>query len=299
MQSLKSRYYFLTVKQQLLSWNRLGIVERRIAYEEAAIARKNFAKQVDLAPFLLEELSGEWIKPWEKKNKGIIIYLHGGAYALGSALSHRAIGSHLAVAAGCDVLMLNYRLAPEHPYPAALEDVVNTFNWLKSNMPTRPVAIAGDSAGGGLALAATIKMRGKFSITPVALGLFSPWTDLALTNPSHQSNAKFDPYFPNSERLMGAAHSYAGDGSLFNPLISPQYANFKSFPPMLIHVGDTEALLDDSKLLHQQATSMAVNCELKIWPQMWHVWQYFAGKMPEATKSVHEMGLFLQKNLQS
>jgi epsilon-lactone hydrolase len=293
MQSQQSSYYYQMVKDQLVLWNGMNIEQRRNSYEEVALKRDNFSKEVEVEPVQLGQVSGEWLIPHHQKSDGIIIHLHGGAFAVGNALTYRAIGSHLAEHAKCKVLMLNYSLCPEHPFPAALMDVVNTFTLLKEQDGQQKIALSGDSAGGNLAITATLYLQQHQLPIPDALGLMSPWTDLTMTNTTHQTKAHIDPYFPNSERLIAFAKIYAHNKDLKDPLISPQYASFANFPPVMTHVGEFEALLDDAEKFHQKAIADGVSSQLEIYPSMWHVWQHFVGLMPEATQSIQTMGHFL------
>lgn len=295
MQSLRSRYHYYRVKRQLAQMKTLTFEQRRLAYDQLALDRGNFAKEVVIERKNFGIYAGDMIQPKEHKNRGIIIYLHGGVYALGSALSHRAVGTHLAKESGSDVFMFDYPLAPERPYPAALYDTVGLYRHLQYTYGDRPIAFAGDSAGAGLAISASLVLRDANDVMPVALGLLSPWTDLTHSNPSHQTKGALDPFFSDPKRLVAAAKTYAGDHSLSDPLISAQFANLKDLPPMLIQVGDYEALLDDAIVLHRRALEAGVEAQIQIWPKMWHVWQLLTGMMPEATKATKDLGQFLNQ----
>jgi acetyl esterase/lipase len=297
MPSHLSSYYYQITKDQLLLWNTMTLEERRRSYEEISLKRANFSREVEVEITKLGRVTGEWLIPHQLQSDGIIIHLHGGAFAVGNALTHRAIGTHLAKHAGCKVLTLNYRLCPEHPFPAALTDVVETYQILKERHPNQAIALSGDSAGGNLAITATLHLQQHQQVLPNALGLICPWTDLKISNPSHQTNAAVDPYFPNSERLIASAISYGGQEELTNPLISPQYAKITSFPPVMTHGGEFEALQDDAALFHQKLIDAGIESHLEIYPAMWHVWQHFAGLLPEATDSIEKMALFLKSKL--
>jgi acetyl esterase/lipase len=167
---------------------------------------------------------------------------------------------------------------------------------LKSH-PGRPIAVTGDSAGGGLSVALALRIRDAGVNPPVALALLSPWTDLTLSNATHIALAKVDPFFPNKEPLTKAAQAYAMGQDLSNPFISPQNARFANFPPTLIHVGALEALLDDSRVLAQKISAEGASGKLKVFPGMWHVWQVFGGLFKEADQSLYELGEFLKARL--
>ncbi|BDW11583.1 hydrolase [Polynucleobacter sp. SHI8] len=297
MPSHLSSYYYQITKDQLVLWNAMTLEERRRSYEEISVKRANFSPEVEVEITKIGRVTGEWLIPHELRSDGIIIHLHGGAFAVGNALTHRAIGTHLAMHAGCKVLMLNYRLCPEHPYPAALTDVVETFRILKDRNPNQAIALSGDSAGGNLAITATLQLQQQQQVLPNALGLMCPWTDLKMSNASHQTKATVDPYFPNSERLIASAKTYGGQENLTEPLISPQYAKINAFPPAMTHVGEFEALHDDGALFHQKLIDAQLESHFEVFPSMWHVWQHFAGLLPEATDSVEKIALFLKSKL--
>jgi len=240
-------------------------------------------------------LQGEWHRPANAEKSSILMYLHGGAYVLGSFRTHRSLGASLARASGFSTFVANYRLAPEDPFPAAVDDAVSAYMALKDEFPKASIAIAGDSAGGGLSLALAISLKERGLPAPVAMALLSPWTDLSLSNATHATKAKVDPFFPNTSVLRGAARAYAGGNSLTHPLISPQFANLQGLPPTLIHVGELETLLDDSLLIAQRLHAAGVNVIVHVFPRMWHVWQAFAGHFREADESINEIGEFLKR----
>jgi epsilon-lactone hydrolase len=298
MPSHLSKYYYQITKDQLLLWNSMTLEERRNSYEEIALQRANFSRQVEVEITKVGRATGEWLIPHQKQSDGIIIHLHGGAFAVGNALTHRAIGSHLAEFSGCRVLMLNYSLCPEHHFPDALQDVFQAVTALRQNNPKQKIALSGDSAGGNLAVTTSLYLQQQQLALPNALGLMCPWTDLSISNATHQTKASVDPYFPNSERLIASAKTYAADHPLDHALISPQFASFSDFPPVMIHAGEYEALLDDATILHQQLKNAGNQSHLEIYPEMWHVWQHFVGLLPVATQSVEHMANFLKEHLQ-
>jgi hypothetical protein len=296
MPSTLTPHYYQMIKNQIALWNTMSLEERRLSYAAVSIERDNFSREVDITKAELGKHSGEWITPHQLASSGIIIHLHGGAFAVGNAISHRAIGTHLAQNSGCKVLMLDYPLCPENPYPAALMDVVEVFQLLKKG--EQNIALSGDSAGGNLAITASLYLEQHQLPLPNAIGLMSPWTDLTLSNASHQSKASVDPYFPNSERLIGAANTYAGSTPKNDALISPQFAKIKSFPPTMTHVGELEVLIEDAQLWHKKLQAAQIESHLEVYPMMWHVWQHFVGLLPEATQSIEQIAQFLKVHLQ-
>lgn len=299
MQSLKSRLLYHVVKYQLarLARRNLSLPDYRLARDAAATRLFRMPAGVKVEATEIGACHGEWLRPAMQDGEGIVLYLHGGAYTGGSCITHRALAARLACASRHSVFNLAYRLAPEHPFPAALDDALAVFKGLQMANPGNVIALAGDSAGAGLALALAISLRDQALAPAAALALMSPWTDLALTSPTHVTKAAVDPYFPTSERLRLAAHHYAGDESLRHPMVSPHYADLHDLPPSLIHVGDLEALLDDSLILAQGMKAAGGAVTLKVFPGMWHVWQTLGGRMREADQSIEQLGAFLRAHL--
>lgn len=300
MPSLKSRLLYYVVKRQLtkLRGKNLPLPEFRLAREVAATNLRNMPKRIKVETTHIGGCHAERLRPDNVTSPNVVLYLHGGAYTTGSCITHRALAARLALASGCATLVIDYRLAPEHPFPAGLDDALAVYEALRSN-GTVQIALAGDSAGAGLALALVLRLRELGLPMPRALALMSPWTDLALTSETHQTKASVDPYFPNTDRIAGSARVYAGDQPLNHPLVSPYYADLHGLPPMLVHVGELETLINDSIWLVERVTSAGGVAQLKRWPGMWHVWQALGGKMREADESIAELGKFLQQALQS
>jgi len=299
MPSLKSRLFYHLVKHQLakLARRNLALPEYRLAREAAAVRLFKMPLGVTVEALALDACRGEFLHPELQQGPGLVLYLHGGAYTGGSCITHRAVAARLAVATRHRVFNLAYRLAPEHPFPAALDDALAAYHGLRSSCPGVPIALAGDSAGAGLAVALAVSLREQSKTAPVALALMSPWTDLALAHETHSSKAAIDPYFPNRERLSAAARHYVGSTALTHPLVSPHYAPLHQLPPALIHVGDREALLDDSLQLARQMNDQGSSAQVKVFEGMWHVWQMLGGRMAEADQSVQELGVFLEQHL--
>lgn len=299
MQSIKSHIYYVLTKRAIAKFRRLNlpIQEGRLARERQSERLFKAPTGLVIEPCTIAGVAGEWLRPGAGDNTGIVLYLHGGAYVFGSVVTHRAIAAGLAVASQLPVLVINYRLAPEHPFPAALDDALMVYQALLQAHPGAPIAFAGDSAGGGLALALAMKIRDERLQAPVALALLSPWTDLTLSNPTHQEKAAVDPYFPNSALLKGAAQAYAAATPLDHPHLSPQFADLSRLPASLIHVGEAEALLDDSRLLAQRMVNQGSPATLKIYPGMWHVWQTLVGRFREADESITALGNFLRQQI--
>jgi len=239
-------------------------------------------------------LRGEWLTP-EKPSGITILYLHGGGYYFCSPATHRGIVFPLARRSGARTFSLDYRLTPEHPFPAALDDAVAAYRRLLADgvSPERLV-IAGDSAGGGLTLATLLALRDAGDPLPAGAVMFSPWTDLAATGASLVTNEGRDPMFHG--RAFGPAGKfYAADADVRNPYVSPLYGRLDGLPPLFLQVGDTEVLLDDSTRVAEKARAAGVRVELKIWPKVSHVFQMFAPFVPEANRALEEAAGFVRR----
>lgn len=237
---------------------------------------------------------GEWVEKTGAADP-TLLYLHGGGYFACSAETHRPITVAYAKL-GFRVFAPDYRLAPEHPFPAALEDALAVYRALLAE--AGPPAISGESAGGGLTLATLLSLRESGTPLPAAAALFSPWTDLAATGASLQTNDRRCAMFFGAD-IAKAAGRYVGGGDPRNPLISPLYADLAGLPPLLIHVGSDEVLLDDSTRLADRARAAGVNVELKIWPVVPHAWQLAYPQVPEARQSLAEAAAFLKGAMES
>lgn len=224
----------------------------------------------------------------------VLLYLHGGGYVMGSLNSHSRLMAHLAHHTKSPVYGLDFRRAPEHPFPAALDDTRAAYDALIAQ-GWRPdqVVIAGDSAGAGLTLAVMSLLRDEGEL-PAGGVLFSPWLDLALTGESMERLAAVDPWTTRAAlELFGSM--YAGEVSLTDPRISPMYMDFSGLPPLIIHVSSSEILLDDARSAEAAASAAGVDVQFRSWPEVPHVFQLFAGFLPEADESLHDVANWFQK----
>ena len=234
----------------------------------------------------------EVVTPPGPAQPATIVYLHGGAYVSGSSRSYRRLVTHLSVATGCRVVAVDYRLAPEHPYPAALDDSIAVYTAETDARPHDRVVVAGDSAGGGLALATAVVLRDRGGRLPAALICISPWTDLTCSGDSMVSRARVERMMSPAGVAVDARH-YAGGADLRSPLVSPLFADLSGLPPILIQVGTDEILLDDSTRLAASARAAGVRVDLQVWPRLWHVWHLYAGLMPEADAAMRAIADFV------
>ncbi len=217
----------------------------------------------------------------------VVMHLHGGGYTSGSVGTHRTFAGALTRATGATVLMVDYRLAPEHPFPAALDDARAAFGWLTGDGGVDPtsVVVSGDSAGGGLAAALLVAQRDDGGALPAGAVLLSPWTDLAMTGASYDSEDGRDPMCSRAS-LGPSAAAYLDGQDATLPLASPVYTDLAGLPPLLIHVGEVETLRDDAVALADRATAAGTQVELWVAPGMVHVWHMFAGMVPESDRAL-------------
>ena len=253
---------------------------------------------VTYAPVEAGGVAAEWAIPAGADPDRALLYLHGGGYSVGSIASHRRLVGHLAKAAGVRGLSVEYRLAPEDPFPAGLDDAVTAFSWLlREGYEAGRIGVAGDSAGGGLALATALALRERGLPAPGGLVLLSPWTDLASTGDSLTGNVGKDLVLRRVASDAPGIGWYAGDHDVKNPLISPLYADFADFAPFIVHVGGDELLLDDATRLAERASAAGCEVTIEVWPEMQHVFQIAAGNVPESDSSVSKLGAWLSNRL--
>jgi acetyl esterase/lipase len=228
---------------------------------------------------------------------GALIYLHGGAFVSGSAHGYRGLAANIGKAAGLVTFALDYRLAPEHPFPAAIEDVLAAYRaLLDSGMKAERIAFAGDSAGGGLALSSLLKIRNEGLPPPAAGYLLSPWADMTCTVETMASKAEEDPALDQAG-LQVAASQYLSGTPADDPLASPAHADLSGLPPLLVQVGSAEILLGDALAIAARAGCGGTHVQLEVWPEMVHVWQAFAFMLDEGQSAIDAAGRFLRRRL--
>ncbi len=239
----------------------------------------------------------EWVSARGAAADRAVLYLHGGGYVLGSIGTHRELAARISAASGARCLVIDYRLGPEHPFPAAVEDAVKAYRWLLDvgYAPER-LAIAGDSAGGGLTMATLLALKNEKLPLPATGVCISPWVDLAQQGESMTTKHDVDPMVTREPLTMMAKHYLAG-ADPNTPLASPIHGDLRGLPPLLIHVGESETLLDDSTRLAERARKAGVEVELEVWPEMIHVWHAFAALLPEGREAIGRIGVHLAKRL--
>jgi monoterpene epsilon-lactone hydrolase len=249
-----------------------------------------------LEPVSANGVPAEWIAPPGATADRTIFYLHGGGYTIGSINTHREMVSRLSRAAGARALAIDYRLAPEHPFPAAVEDSTAAYRWLLGNgVDPGRLVIAGDSAGGGLTVATLVALRDAGAPLPAAAVCLSPWVDLEGIGESATTKAAVDPMIPG-DGVLAMGKVYLGDADPRTPLAAPLYADLTGLPPLLIQVGTAEVLLDDSTRLAERARSAGVDVTLEPWDDMIHVWHIFAAMLPEGQQAIDRIGEFIRQH---
>ncbi len=267
------------------------IAQRRTLMEKLSF---RVAEDVAVETLTVNGRGAEWLRAPGVDATRVLLYLHGGGYVMGSPNTHRSLAGELSRAAGAAVLLPDYRLAPEAPFPAAVDDAVAVYQWLlaQSHDPQR-LAIAGDSAGGGLTAATLIALRDRSLPLPRAAVCLSPWSDLNCSNASYQTRAAADPMITTADITM-MAQAYLNGADPKSPLASPNRADLRGLPPLLIHVGRDEVLLDDAVVLHEAARSAGVTSTLEIWDDMIHVWHAFHPMLPEGRQGIARIGEYLR-----
>jgi acetyl esterase/lipase len=238
-----------------------------------------------------------WCIPPRAVDGQVLLYLHGGGYVIGNSRAYRPMGSEFASRLRTRVLIPDYRLAPENPFPAALDDALKVYRWLlDQKIAANAIALAGDSCGGGLTVATLAAIRDAGLPMPAGAAVISPWADLEVNSDSLVSKAKEDLLI-DAEGLRQMAAAYLGSASPRNPSASPIYANFSGLPPLLIQVGSAEILLDDATRLAARAGAAGVKVRLDIWPEMFHVWHVSTAVLDEAREALDDAATFLKSLL--
>jgi acetyl esterase/lipase len=239
----------------------------------------------------------EWVEATGASPHGTMLYLHGGGYTIGSVATHRGLVGRLAIATAARGLTVGYRLGPEHRFPAAVDDAMAAYRWLvRAGTAPERIVVAGDSAGGGLTVALLVALRDAGDRLPAAGVCISPWADLACTGESMKTCAARDPMVQHGPILEMAAQ-YLGGQDPRAPLASPIYADLHGLPPLLIHVGTAETLLDDARRLADRARADGVPVDIEVWDDMIHVWHAFSPLLPEADEAIARIGAWVRERL--
>jgi acetyl esterase/lipase len=300
MPSLQSRFNRLIIKYYVApKFRRAGnSVAAWKKLMESFDKLQRIPKDTQIKPVMVGNTPAEWVDSPGGSEQHAVLYLHGGAFVMGSPASHRETAARLSAASGIRLLVLDYRLAPEHPFPAALENAISAYHWLlELGYTPGEVAMGGDSSGGSLAVQTMLALREAGESLPAAGFCMSPpldWT--RFDGESYQTRALVDPWITEDMcRFTGGL--YVGYNDPTTPLLNPLDMDLTGLPPLCIHVGDDEVLLSDSVRLAERAQAAGVEVEFKIWPGMWHVFQTSAATVPEARQSIAEISSFVLNHL--
>lgn len=265
---------------------------RRLEKVASKLALTAFGVRV--VPDNIKGLYAERLVPKDRIEDKLLLYLHGGGYIVGSCDMHRQMVSHIARAGKIQTLLPEYRLAPEHKFPAAIEDCLTIYKSLLDNgVKSGDVVFAGDSAGGGLVMATLLALRDAHDPLPAAAVLLSPFLDATGSGKSMQTRSDRDPIFDPKD-LGRIAEFYCEPHQVRFPQVSPVFADIEGLPPMYIQVGDDEILLSDSERIVDECVAAGIDVNLEVWPEMWHVFQIFTNKMPESRRAIRKIGEFIQ-----
>ena len=271
--------------------------ERRARWEEVYTGWCSVLPGTRAEPVDIPGLTAEWVTTPATRtdDDAVILYIHGGGFTAGTAVAYRGLSSRYSTASGCRVMAIDYRFAPEQPYPAALDDCVAAYRWLARRTPPQRIALAGDSAGGNLVVALLLRLRDAGDPLPAACVAVSPIYDMALTGESVTARAHRDPaILPSSLRACSAA--YVGNADRRDPYASPLYADLAGLPPLLLQCGSEEMLRDDSARLAAKAKAAGVDTTFEEWPDMIHVWHLYATTVPEAREGIERLGAFVRRH---
>jgi acetyl esterase/lipase len=284
----------LRFKREKINWNsRESILRFRAQCEAGAKRFGKIPAGIEVVPTVVRDLTGEWIMPSRALKDKVIFFVHGGGYVSGSCSDHRIHVAKFVKGTNLAALLFDYRLAPEHPFPAALEDSVKAYRWLLDQgvLPGH-IVFAGDSAGGGLCLATLLALRDKGLPLPAAAVALSPWADLKCTGASYRSNAG-KCLSPHGTWTAFSKH-YVGGHEPDLPWISPLYGVLEGLPPLLIYVGGDEVLYDDAVSFAKKAKNSGVDVTLRVGEGLFHCYPVCAPIFPEATQAMNEICLFIR-----
>lgn len=272
-----------------------SIEQTRAGFEQMA-AMMPVEADVKCEPVNAGGVKSEWVTAPGADAGRAILYLHGGGYVIGSINTHRSLAGRLSRAAKARVLVIDYRLAPEHPHPAAVDDAVAAYRWmLAQGLKPNRIAVSGDSAGGGLTVATLVAIRDAKLPLPAAGAPISPWVDMEGIGDSMTSKAAADPIV-QKDGLLNMAKAYLGGKDARTPLAAPLYADLSGLPPLLIQVGTAETLLDDASRLAERAKKAGVKVTYEPWENMIHVWHLFAPMLDEGKQAIDRIGEFVRQN---
>lgn len=300
MPTLLSRIIrFYTVRYNVFDSN-IDTIEKRRQRMEYLSSKGRKPRNIDIEPVRANGVQAEWLIPKLAPDKKTLLYIHGGGWTLCSTQTHRSLVIRLAKASGVRALSIDYRLAPEHPFPAALEDTLAAYHYLlDQGYSPQEIVLGGDSAGGNLTLSCLLALKAAGEPLPAGAICLSPATDLTGSGDSFTTKTKVDPIVILPASGIPIHEPYTRGQDLTNPLISPLFGDLHGLPPILIHVGEDEILLDDSTRFVEKACVSGVKAQLVVWKNMFHVFQSYGPLIPQAQKSIDQLGQFIRDTLRA
>ena len=297
MPSMRSYIFRALIKVLSMRMNSIATIPRLRAFTEKISRLQQLPEGSITERDTPDGIHVEWITPPGPVLKSIILYIHGGAWVLGWYHTHRVLAACIGRASRSRVVAVDYRLAPEHPFPASLDDCLTVYRRLiKDGIRPEHIVIAGDSAGANLTLAVLLTLRDAGEPLPAAAVCISPMTDLTFTGKTYHTQKDS---LLTGEFARSMSRHYVGNQDVCNPLISPHYGDLTGLPPLLIHAGKDEILLNDAERLAHDARHAGVDVTLTVWPKMWHVWHILVPYLPEATQATNEIGRFVHRHIAS
>lgn len=286
--------FWRSVMRKVFREKKLSVKAERIRSLRNSRFHLPFPRCVRVNTMDMDGLTSVSIRPVKADERRVILYLHGGGYVSGSIVAYLMLCVPMAKTLGTGIFLPEYRLAPEDPFPAALEDALKAYRWLLARgYRAGDIVVAGDSAGGGLSLALVQALREAGEALPAALVCLSPWADLTHSNASHRDNADRELLLDTGMLSLWASY-YAAGTDLVNPFVSPVFADYRGFPPLYILVGGDELLLDDARSVAERAAAAGVDVELSVWDELWHVWPILGSLIPESRLAFEAIQRFLR-----
>lgn len=295
MPSIQSHFYRTIIALSTRPLKNGSSIERQRAYVTNGTRWLKPPRGASVAPVTAGDVPAFWIAAKGVATERVLLYIHGGGFVLGWNNQYFGWLHYLSKTSNARILAIDYRLAPEHPFPAALDDCVAAYRWLLAQgVQPRQLAIGGDSAGGNLTLTTLLALRDAGVALPAAGVCLSPGTDFTISGESFQQNQAIDPVL-NHRFIHEALQAYVGTADPRNPLLSPIFADLHGLPPLLIQVGSDELLLSDARRVTERAQAAGVAVTLSVFSHMWHVFQMFAPSLPEARQAVNALGAFISQ----
>lgn len=298
MVSLRMRLVIKALRKNKANQREQSVTAYRQGLEGAIVALPDISSELTIAPEQIEHVSAEWIRLKDSVEDSVVLYFHGGGYIAGSASISKFFAAQFAERIKSPLLLFDYGLAPEKPFPEAIDDAVLVYRWLIETEGIHPnhIAFFGESAGGGLVFATLVKLRGMNIDLPATAVCLSPWVDLALTGESMKTKAEKDPIL-SEEEMVFLVKQYVGNHDPKDPLISPLYADLHDLPPLFLQVGTAEMILDDALRIAKKAEEAGVDVTLDAWEDMPHVFSLFFQYAPESRKAIERVCNHLSKYL--